>query len=59
VEGASEPRGNEAAAGKPIPFAEDVPADLPFWLDFGVPVGSSALFLFVLWILTMVLLWQL
>lgn len=40
-------------------MAEEVPPDLPFWLDFGVPVASSALFLFVLWAMALVLLWQL
>lgn len=43
-----------------VPMVEEPDAEqLPFWLDFGVPVGSGAFFLFVLWVLTVVLIWQL
>jgi eukaryotic-like serine/threonine-protein kinase len=43
---------------KPPPMAEEPAPALPFWLDFAVPVGSSALFLLVLWVAVVILLWQ-
>ena len=50
----------KAAAG-PAPAADETaPTDgLPFWLDYGVPVGSGAVFLFILWVLAMAWLWHL
>jgi serine/threonine protein kinase len=32
--------------------------DLPFWLDYLVPVASSGLFLFILWLLAVLTFWQ-
>jgi serine/threonine protein kinase len=34
---------------KSAPTATPQPAELPFWLDYLVPVGSCALFLFLVW----------
>lgn len=32
--------------------------ELPFWLDFGLPVGGSALLVGILWTLCMILIWR-
>ena len=42
----------------PAPLAGDPAEELPFWLDYFLPVGSAGLFLFVVWVLALMALWQ-
>lgn len=42
----------------PAPLAIDPAEELPFWLDYFLPVGSAGLFLLVVWILALMALWQ-
>jgi hypothetical protein len=43
---------------EPVPMGQIVDEDLPFWLDFGLPVGACSIFLFVLWVVGMTYLWR-
>ncbi|MBL8799468.1 MAG: protein kinase [Planctomycetia bacterium] len=43
---------------EPIPMGVIVDEDLPFWLDFGLPVGACSIFLFVLWVVGLTYLWR-
>jgi serine/threonine protein kinase len=40
------------------PASADPTEDLPFWLDYLLPVGSASLFLLVVWVLALMALWQ-
>jgi hypothetical protein len=40
------------------PASPDPAEDLPFWLDYLLPVGSAGLFLLVVWVLALMALWQ-
>jgi hypothetical protein len=44
--------------GATSPANPDPAEDLPFWLDYLLPVGSASLFLLVVWVLALMALWQ-
>jgi hypothetical protein len=44
--------------GASLPVSSDPAEDLPFWLDYLLPVGSASLFLLVVWVLALIALWQ-
>jgi hypothetical protein len=58
--------GTPAAGGKPdklppaplvLKTSEETGDELPFWIDYLLPVGGGGLLLFILWLLAVLALW--
>jgi hypothetical protein len=48
----------DARSRRDVSAQEDASEELPFWLDYLLPVGSGGVFLLVVWLLALLILWQ-